>query len=73
MMGKMERTKMMRKRKIETPLLNRSWPYFFRRDGALRIKVTVSSDTVYHCHLLMQTKDKHFGGNSLSFQINSIH
>lgn len=47
--------------------------YFFRRDGALRIKVIVSSDAVYHCHLLMQTKDKHFGGNSLSFQTNSIH
>ena len=40
--------------------------YFFKReDDALRIMVL--SDAVNHCHLLMQTKDKCFGGNFSKF------
>lgn len=37
--------------------------YFFQGEDALRVKVTASSDAVYHRHLLMQTQDKHFGHN----------
>lgn len=46
---------------------NQAFIYFLKWEDALRIKVTVSSDTVYQCHLLIQTKDKGFQGNFPKF------
>lgn len=48
--------------------------YLFKRKDVLRVKVTAPSDTIYHCHLLMQTQDKRFGGNfsNFSYKLNIL-